>query len=201
MLGIFLDTETNGLNPFTHKVLEIAFTLIDLSTGEVKKEFCEQIAPSLQEWEKSDLESLKINGFSWEDLRLGKSSSQVGILIEQLFADYHLKRGNAIFICQNPSFDRPFFSQLVSPVTQEKSLYPYHWLDLASMFWTQSLTKYKEKQGPAPWTIGCSKDQIAAFYQIPPEAKPHRAINGVNHLIQCYKAIVGFPNPLLQAHV
>ena len=33
MLGIFLDTETNGLNPFVHSVLEIAFKIINLSNG------------------------------------------------------------------------------------------------------------------------------------------------------------------------
>ena len=198
MLGIFLDTETNGLNPFIHKVLEIAFTLIDLSTGEVKKEFSAVLSIPLQDWEKSDETSLKINGFSWEEVQKGNSVSQVIQDIEQLFLQYNLKRGSAIFICQNPSFDRPFFSQLVSPATQEKNLYPYHWLDLASMFWAQSLIKYKAKQGPAPWEIGSSKDQIARFYEIPPEKKPHRAQNGVAHLIQCYQAIVGFPNPLMQ---
>ncbi len=31
MLGIFLDTETNGLNPFVHRVLEIAFKIVERS--------------------------------------------------------------------------------------------------------------------------------------------------------------------------
>ena len=34
MLGIFLDTETNGLNILRHRVLEIAFKIVDILTGE-----------------------------------------------------------------------------------------------------------------------------------------------------------------------
>jgi DNA polymerase-3 subunit epsilon/oligoribonuclease len=40
---------------------------------------------------------------------------------------------------------------------------------------------------------GFSKDQIAKSLNLPPEEKPHKAINGVNHLILCYKHLVGFP--------
>ncbi len=36
-----------------------------------------------------------------------------------------------------------------------------------------------------------SKDKIAKFYNLPPEEKPHRALRGVEHLIECYKAAVG----------
>ena len=33
MLGIFLDSETNGLNPFIHNIIELAYKIVDLATG------------------------------------------------------------------------------------------------------------------------------------------------------------------------
>ena len=66
MIGIFLDTETNGLNSQVHRILEIAFKIVDLTTGEIKEEFQTIVAQPIEAWEKSDQESLRINGFSWE---------------------------------------------------------------------------------------------------------------------------------------
>ncbi|MDE3048090.1 MAG: hypothetical protein KGI83_07075, partial [Verrucomicrobiota bacterium] len=56
-----------------------------------------------------------------------------------------------------------------------------------------SITKAKQKMGPLPWETGFSKDLIAQQYALPGEEKPHRAMNGVRHLLLCYQAVVGFP--------
>ena len=172
MIGVFLDTETNGLNSQVHKILEIAFKIVDLITGEEKGNFQTVIAQPIEIWEKSDQESLRINGFTWDEVVRGTK---------------------AVFICQNPSFDRVFFSQLIDPDTQELLSWPYHWLDLASMHWALSMEKAKQGNGPFPWETGLSKDLIASHYKLPGESKPHRAMNGVNHLLVCYEAVVGFP--------
>ncbi len=189
MLGIFLDTETNGLNLLKHRVLDIALQMIDVETGEKLGSFHSLVSVTKEEWARSDPESLRINGFTWDEVAQGKTAESVGAAIEALFAQHKIKRGSAVFICQNPSFDRGFFSQLVNPDKQEALLWPYHWLDLASMFWTRAL----KEGGPYPWETGLSKDKIAARYAIAPEKSPHRAMNGVNHLILCYKAMIGFP--------
>ncbi|PCI92411.1 hypothetical protein COB11_07425, partial [Candidatus Aerophobetes bacterium] len=39
MLGIFLDTEASGLDAKKHKILEVAFKIVDLSTGEVQDNY------------------------------------------------------------------------------------------------------------------------------------------------------------------
>lgn len=189
MLGVFLDTETNGLNPFKHKILEIAFKIIDVDNGSLKASFESLISVSQSEWQNSDPESLKVNGFSWNDAKKGRSMGIVAEEIQELFSKHNIVRGKAVFICQNPSFDRAFFSQVFTTEEQEMQVLPYHWLDLASMFWAISIT-----QGKQPWATGYSKDKIAAVYRLPPEAQPHRAMNGVNHLLQCYEAVVGFPS-------
>lgn len=193
MLGIFLDTETNGLNPHKHKILEIAYKILDVKTGDLKHSFESIIAQPQEEWKKSDPESLKITGFTWEEVCQGKKIDHIARLIVMTFNEWNIKQKEAIFICQNPSFDRAFFSQIVDPDLQESLKWPYHWLDLASMFWAENVQKGKSHLASYPWETGVSKDIISAAYQLPPEVKPHRAMNGVDHLLLCYEAVVGFP--------
>ncbi len=192
MLGIFLDLETNGLNPFKHKVLEIAFKIVEMMSGDLVDSYCSIVFQTQQEWQNSDLMSLQINGFSWEDVSTGLPSQDVSQQIQKCFAKNKIKRGKAVFICQNPSFDRPFFAQIIDPDHQEKLFWPYHWLDLASMHWALALLRKERRNGPYPWDTGISKDRIAKAYQIPAEVRPHRAMNGVDHLLLCYKSVVGF---------
>ena len=193
MIGVFLDTETNGLNSQVHKILEIAFKIVDLITGEEKENFQTVIAQPIEIWEKSDQESLRINGFTWDEVVRGRSPRQVSQRIIDAFTGQGVRRKKAVFICQNPSFDRVFFSQLIDPDTQELLSWPYHWLDLASMHWALAMEKAKQGGSPFPWETGLSKDLIASHYKLPGESKPHRAMNGVNHLLLCYEAVVGFP--------
>ena len=193
MLGIFLDTETNGLNPRKHCVLEIALQIVDVMDGRVLESFESVIKISSEEWSRSDPDSLQVNGFTWDETLKGSSAPAVSDKICALFARHKIKRGEAVFICQNPSFDRVFFSQLIDPDKQEKLQWPYHWLDLASMYWARALHKAAHGQGLFPWETGLSKDKIARAEHLPPEQQPHRAMNGVKHLLQCYTAVVGFP--------
>ncbi|HEY2811196.1 MAG TPA: exonuclease domain-containing protein [Rhabdochlamydiaceae bacterium] len=193
MLGIFLDTETNGLNILKHKMIEIAFKILDMANGHLVEGFHSVIAISPSDWEKSDPASLKINGFSWQDIiEQGVEAYEIATRIIDCFSRNAIMRGKAVFICQNPSFDRAFFAQLIDPDSQEKFLWPYHWLDLASMYWVEAIRRNRLGESQLPWETGLSKDKIASAFKLPSEEKPHRAMNGVNHLIVCYKAVVGF---------
>ena len=193
MLGIFLDSETNGLNAQKHKVVEIAYQILDVYTGQLKDTFHSLVSVSSEEWKRSDPDSLLINGFTWDEVSRGETPSVVGAKIQESLKKNGIRRGEAVFICQNPSFDRVFFSQLIDPDSQEKLLLPYHWLDLASMHWATAIKNGALGHGKYPWETGCSKDKIALAHHLPKEEKPHRAMNGVKHLLLCYKAVVGFP--------
>lgn len=193
MIGVFLDTEANGLNSQIHKIVEIAFKIVDLASGQFKDEYQAVVQQPIEAWEKSDPESLKINGFTWDEVSQGKERRRVAEEIIDRFSRWGVRRKEAVFICQNPSFDRIFMSQLIDSDTQEKLKWPYHWLDLASMYWALSIEKARQKKGPPPWKSGFSKDLIASQYKLPGEEKPHRAMNGVAHLLLCYEAVVGFP--------
>jgi oligoribonuclease len=190
VLGVFLDTETNGLNPNRHQILEIAFKIIDVENGEQKSSFESLIAITESSWGNGDPESLKVNGFSWKEVMNGKTLPIVSEEIKRLFLKHRIVRGEAVFICQNPSFDRAFFNHIFTTEEQEALKLPYHWLDLASMFWAVCIM-----EGKYPWVLGYTKDKIANAYHLGSEAQPHRAMNGVNHLLSCYEAVVGYPNP------
>lgn len=193
MLGIFLDTETNGLNPLRHSLLEVAFKIVDVNTAEIREEMQSVVFQPSEVWEKSDKESLKVNGFTWEEIQKGRPANELAQLVQESFAKAGVKRGRAVFICQNPSFDRAFFSMLIDPDLQEKLLWPYHWLDLASMYWAKTIGRGKVDPRLFPWETGFSKDKIATACELPGEEKPHRAMKGVEHLLLCYRTVVGFP--------
>lgn len=193
MLGIFLDTETNGLNPLIHRIIDIAVKIVDVETGTVFADYQAIVFQPKEIWHKSDPASLAVNGYNYDIISQGKNEKVVATEILELFEKNNLRRKEAVFICQNPSFDRPFFSQLIPPEKQEQLLWPYHWLDLASMYWAILM---RTKSG-LPWKTGLSKDAIAAFFSLPKEIKPHQAKNGVDHLLLCYAKIIGFPNQKL----
>ncbi len=195
MLGIFLDTETNGLNPRKHRVLEIAFQILNIETGACLDKFHSFIALPRPLWELGDPDSLAVNGIAWEECCSGTTVQETERAIVACFQKNGVRRGEAVFICQNPSFDRVFFSQLVDTDRQEELDWPYHWLDLASMYWALRIWQQSHGQakGSPPWRGGLSKDKIAESLGLGGEPKPHRAENGVVHLIACYRALIGFP--------
>lgn len=186
MLGIFLDLETTGLNYKYHRTIEIAFQIINLQSNTLLHEYSEIIFQPQEVWQQSNPESLAINGFTKDVIFSGKPESQVQKEIIQLFKKYTIIRGSSVFICQNPSFDRIFFSQIIDPDIQEGFRWPYHWLDLASMHWGIQILQKKVTLHK----IGITKNQIAEFYGIQEEKFPHRALQGVKHLVSCYQAMI-----------
>lgn len=193
VLGIFLDLETNGLDYRKHSVLEISIQVLDLTTAEKKGEIDTVIFHDKQTFDKADPISLQINGFAYEMLISGTTLLDLNKQIICLFKQLNITRKNAVYICQNPSFDRVFFSQIIPVDTQEELLWPYHWLDLASMYWKASISSHAYEKS-IDELLPLSKDHIAASAGVSPESKPHRAANGTQHLIDCYEKVVGFPN-------
>lgn len=193
MLGIFLDQETTGLDNYRHKLLEVAFKIVSLQTGEVQASFESVVRQPESVWAERDLASIAVNGFSWQEVSQGADARDIKEQIISLFQSIPIKRGRAVFICQNPSFDRAFFSHLIDIYTQEKMNWPYHWLDFASMYWALEVKKAEEAERELPVEISLSKDKIAQNCLLPKESTPHRAMQGVDHLLLCYQSVVGFP--------
>jgi oligoribonuclease len=191
MQGIFLDIETTGLNSLRHAPVDIALRIVDLSTYQSIGSYQSIISLSSEAWEKRDPMSVEINGFTWEKTLKGKSPDIVGKEIITLFTSLGIQRGSSVFICQNPAFDRGFFNQMVDVYVQELLNWPYHWLDLASMFWAMHVARLNKEGKNLPDRILLSKNEIARVYGIAAEPTPHQAMGGVDHLIECYRAVLG----------
>ncbi len=191
MLAIFLDIETTGLDPLQHSPIEIAFRVVDMTRLQSLSTYSTIIKHPIEVWNKRDPSSIAINGFRWEQIQQGTPLPEVQEHILKIFSNFKIERGKAVFICQNPSFDRSFFAQIVPVYTQEKLHWPYHWLDLASMFWTVQVQTMHKTQVPFPESINLSKNSIAKAYNLPIESIPHSAMKGVDHLIKCYEAVLG----------
>lgn len=192
MRGIFLDIETTGLNPQRHHPINIAFKILDLTTWDVVASYQSVIRQPKEAWDRKDPMSMEINGFTWEEVEGGFDPERVGNEVVSILHTLGIQRGNAVFICQNPAFDRGFFNQLVDVYVQELLNWPYHWLDLASMFWATLVMKAQKDGVPLPDKISLSKNEIARYYGLPIEENPHRAMGGVDHLIICYKTVLSY---------
>lgn len=188
MLVIFLDTETTGLDPGKHKPIEIAYKVMDLTSNKFILSYESYIAISREAWAEADVESINIHQLSYEQLLAGKTAKNVCAEITSDFNHLPLREKSGVFICQNPSFDRAFLNQIVPVDLQKEYLWPYHWLDLASMFWSYLHLKNDPLLNKLSENL-LKKDQIANYFNLPKETTPHRAMNGVNHLIKCYETL------------
>ncbi len=179
MLMVFLDTETTGLNPFKHRTIEIALKVVE--SKKVLTSYESVVAQPFEVLAEADPRSLQVNGFTQEQILHGKSEKVVATEIENELNHVGFGEKESVFVCQNPSFDRAFFNQLISVEQQQAHSWPYHWLDLASMFWALNSNITEERS--------LSKNAIAQSMGIPTEPDPHRAMNGVTHLMSCYEAL------------
>ncbi|MCE5319056.1 MAG: 3'-5' exonuclease [Parachlamydia sp.] len=183
--------ETTGLDPTKHRAIDVGLKVVDISVGVVKGDYQSIVRVSPEMWARRDPVSMEINGISWELVNSGKEPALVSQEIIEFLTRHQIVRGKSVFICQNPGFDRAFFAQLVDVYTQEKLLWPYHWLDLASMYWALLVQRNQRSGSSFPDVINLSKNEIAREHRLPPEQQPHRSMNGVNHLILCYESVLG----------
>ena len=192
MKGIFIDIETNGLDSDIHSPLELCISIYDLHTMMCITEYSSliQCSPKCYLYE-SDPKALLVNGITLDEVKDAKTSYDVCEDLEECFLCYEIDKTNSVFICQNPSFDRSFFNQIMPLEVQHDLELPYHWLDLASMYWARTIDVTNPVNGHnLEGIVSLSKDNIARNLGLPMESKPHRAVNGVHHLIECYRALM-----------
>lgn len=190
-MAIFLDTETSGLDPSIHRPLEIAFRIIDPTSGKVLDSYESIIKVSEEDWKNASQGALKVNHFTWEKVQQGKPIEQVAQEITEIFTRNRVNRETAFFICHNPKFDHAFFQLIFSEKTIYKNRWPYHWLDFASMYFANEQKQIVEGRKQNYYMM-FGKDAIANVIGCGPEEVPHRAMNGVDHLIKIYSDVIGF---------
>lgn len=193
MRGIFIDTETTGIDANKHVALEICVRVVDMSNIDAHDNTAQYhscITCSAYDWIIADHSALSLNGFDDRILSMGKPAEKVRIELLSFILSFDLTNSNSFFICQNPTFDKPFFDKIITLKDQLEYDIPYHWLDLASMYWMVMYAR-SSTEGEK---ISLSKDSIAQKLNLPIEEKPHKAIYGVQHLIECYKALIKYKN-------
>lgn len=184
---IFIDIETTGLDPFLDLPLDICVKVVDAKTFHEDFSFSSLISYDKELLDTFDDIGAQFHGLSKEDLNSGMPAEEVQKVLLKYFKDAGLNLHNSVFFCQNPSFDRPFFYKIINSKTLNEIKMPYHWLDLASMFWA-----FQIMQKLLNFSFILSKDNIARHLGLDPEFMPHRAERGVDHLIKCYKAMVDY---------
>lgn len=186
MKAVFVDIETTGLDFEKHVALDLCVAIVNLDVRDEMHTFMRFIRCSEQDWENADPEAMKINNILRDAHDIISSSiesvaSDLAVFLE----DHGIVRDKAFFICQNPSFDRVFFHRILPQRVMSDLNMPYHWLDLASMYWS----KYYACCYPTPEEISLSKDSIARCLGLEEEPKPHTSLGGVHHLIKCYNRL------------
>ncbi|MCB1148924.1 MAG: 3'-5' exonuclease [Chlamydiia bacterium] len=180
---IALDTETGGLDPKRNPILEVALRIIGPDRT-ILDTYTSFVRVTDKRWSRCDQAALNVNGITREMVDGGKKRRQVAREVTELFKRHGIDSRNAFYFCQNPTFDRGFWEQIFPQKVQTENRWPYHWFDLASMHFFRTL-----KAGEDPKSF--SKDGIAEHYKLPPEEKPHRALNGVDHLLLIFNHMVG----------
>ena len=183
---VFLDIETTGLDFEIHMPIEIAMVIKDSNHPCVYTEYSSAIYQPKEIWDQADKKALEINGFLERDIKKTQFSCVVAEQIQGFLTSNHISKDDSFFMCQNPSFDRVFFHKIVSQKNMEYLQMPYHWLDLASMYWI----KTQSAKITLPEAKTLSKDTIATMLKLPREEKPHTAVGGVRHLISCYETLM-----------
>lgn len=198
MKAVFVDIETTGLDFDRHVAIDIALIIVDLNDYTDVHEYTSCIRCDDSDWWYSDPKALEVNGYnSLNHPKIAQDDWIVSEQIEDFLRRHEIVKGKAFFICQNPSFDRPFFLQLMCHEKMIEMDLPYHWLDLASMYWIKFFGSFYPI--PSPYCIipemaseiSLSKDSIAKHLGLSPEEKPHTAIRGARHLLDCYRAVCG----------
>jgi DNA polymerase-3 subunit epsilon len=176
---IFMDTETTGLNPEEHELIEIALKRLDPKTLEVMGSYHVLVLPSVP----PTPEVAAINGY--DETKWKAQGAKPNLETEDFEKMEALLQG-ATPAGQNPSFDMSFLRAAWAAVFEHGSLqvpFPkmdYHQLDLAALAWPLYVA------GVLP---GLSLRHTRKLFGLPGEQE-HRAMADVDDSIAVYKAML-----------
>jgi len=121
-----VDTETSGLDPNVHALLEVAVIILEPKSLTVVEEFSSLVFPRLGA--VLDPEAMKVNGLTLEMLadapELSVVMAKVGTMLE-----------GCVLAGHNPGFDRDFLKASWAWTGLTPPKLDYHTLDTASMMW------------------------------------------------------------------
>ena len=174
MRQIILDTETTGLDPAQHGLLEI---------GAVHAQTGEEFQTAVRCWPGASIqrEALAVNGITYSQVDAPErphESDALRALLQWL-------PPQCLIAGMNPSFDRSF---LDAAVRRHRGLPSAPWshrtLDLHSL-----ALAYAVRRGVSLPERGFHTDAIYEMLGLPPEPKPHAAITGARREFDAFQRI------------
>lgn len=124
---IWIDTETTGLDPSKHEMLEVAVvteTVLTDGSGSIINGWCAKIAP--ERIEAADAKALEVNGYTPEKWKDARPFSEVADELAKLLAS------GSILCGHNVGFDIGFIEAAFARIGRKVRL-PYHKLDTVTV--------------------------------------------------------------------
>ncbi len=162
---IVTDTETTGLNPLVHDLIEIGAIYVNQETMEEEDRFEAKI--KIQHPEMADEKALQVNGYTRE---MWASAKELPTVVR----DFNEWAAEGIMVAQNVAFDYTFCMEAFRRCKVLSKL-DYHSIDLPSIVWFL----YPDRKHTG-------LRSVAIDLGIPPEPKIHRAVNGAE---TCYRIL------------
>lgn len=151
------DVETTGLDAHIHEIVEIGLLVVDQRSLKILDRYEVKIRPT--DLKRANKKALAVCGYNEREWRNA-------VELEVAMRIYSEKTKNAVFAAHNVFFDWSFIARAFQK-TGTDDLLDYHRVDLFSVAWAKlpGLEKY-------------NLEALCRRLNIPPEPKPHRAMNG-----------------------
>lgn len=162
------DLETTGLDASVHEIIDLAVLIIDQHTLKVRDRYHARVRP--RHIATGAKRALQVTGYS------PRAWTQA-VDLETVLTAYSQKAQNALF-CSYNVFHAYSFLDTGFKTTGVEDPTDYHRLDLFTLAWS--------RLGMASLNF----DQICRKLDIPPEDKPHRALDGALKQLEVLRALL-----------
>jgi DNA polymerase III epsilon subunit-like protein len=155
---VFLDTETTGLDPFKHELLEVGMIVREPGAPDREVNFSLKIDIA-----RAEGRALEVNGYFKRHIAL----KEVEVTPAKATALFTVHLDGALVVGNNPQFDLRFIEQfLYRSAAESTTPWYYHPVDL------KALVAAHAKLGPPPW----STPEIAEAAGVPIPRGSHTAL-------------------------
>ena len=183
---IIIDAEMSGLSPLKNSIVSLG--AVDFAHPE------RQFYGECRIWDgaETDPEALAVNGFTEADCHDPKRKSETELISE--FYAWIQQISDKTIAGQNVSFDAQFLNQALKRADIEWR-FSFRTLDLHAVMYAQFLKEGREVPLRDDQSA-LSLTKILGSLGLPPEPKPHIAINGAKYEAEAFSRVIHRKNLL-----
>jgi DNA polymerase III alpha subunit (gram-positive type) len=167
----FVDSETTGLSPIDHEIIELAVIVYDPRKDEVVKEWSRKAAP--RNIKTASSIALNINGYN-EAPETYKDN------IKDVILEYHKITQGCVVVGQNIKFDVVFLKKYYKEFFINEGLHKHRAVELSSMVWPALVNSDLE---------GISLKEICEHFGVSNE-NAHRALVDCQRALEVYRCMM-----------